>query len=104
MTGSFEAKPELEGQRVTSICLEEALILLWTFCRFMISMFTEVEAKVLAELQALQLMPSAERLQPRAMEYDDMARLTYTTNAVKASLYPTLLHCHGRPKTLGDLA
>ena len=68
------------------MCLEKALIPVWTFRRFMISVHPEVEAKVLAELQALQLMPSAERSQPRDMEYDDMARLTYTSNAIKASL------------------
>ena len=56
----------------------------------MISVHPEVEARVLAELQALQLMPSAERPQPRAMEYDDMARLTYTSNAIKAMLSPSL--------------
>ncbi|CAK0783590.1 hypothetical protein CVIRNUC_006789 [Coccomyxa viridis] len=56
----------------------------WTL--FMISVHPEVEARVLAELRALQLMPSAKRPQPRAMEYDDMARLTYTSNAIKEAM------------------
>jgi len=54
----------------------------------MISVHPEVEVKVLAELQALQLMPSAELPQPRVMTYDDIAKLTYTSNAIKASNEP----------------
>ena len=64
-------------------------------------MHPEVEAKVLAELQALQLMPSTEQLQPRAMEYDDVARLTYTSNAIKASRclpYCTAMGIHLSPQ------
>ena len=72
-------------------------------CRFMISVHPEVEARVLAELRALQLMPSAERPQPRAIKYDDMARLTYTSNAIKALLTPTLystaMSAHLPPQT-----
>ena len=71
--------------------------------RFMISVHPEVEARVLAELRALQLMPSAEWPQPRAMEYDDMARLTYTSSAIKALLTPTLhstaISVHLSPQT-----
>ena len=51
-------------------------------------MHREVEASVLTELQALQLMPSAEQPQPRIMTYDDIAKLTYTSNAIKASTEP----------------
>ena len=71
-------------------CLEKTFMQVSHVCRFMISVHPEVEARVLAELQALHLMPSAERPQPRAMEYDDMARLTYTSNAIKALLNLTL--------------
>ncbi|KAK9905036.1 hypothetical protein WJX75_008344 [Coccomyxa subellipsoidea] len=53
---------------------------------FMISMHEEVEAKVLAELAFLELMPTPEQPTPRAMEYDDIAKLTYTTNAIKESM------------------
>ena len=55
-------------------------------CSFMISVHPAVEAKVLAELQALQLMPSAAQPQPRSMNYDDIAKLTYTGNAIKVKL------------------
>ena len=51
----------------------------------MISVHPEVEAKVLAELQALQLMPSAAQPQSRTMAYDDIAKLIYTCNAIKVS-------------------
>ena len=54
----------------------------------MISVHPEVEAKVLKELQALQLMLSAEQPQPRVMTYDDIVKLTYTSNAIKASTEP----------------
>ena len=49
----------------------------------MISSHEEVEKKVLAELASLQLLPTFDRPQPRAMEYDDLAKLTYTTSAIK---------------------
>ena len=52
-------------------------------CSFMISVHPEVEAKVLAELQALQLMPSAAQPHPRTMTYDEIANLTYTCNTIK---------------------
>ena len=51
--------------------------------RFMISSHEEAEAKVLAELASLGLMPTPEQPSPRTMEYDDIAKLTYTTNAIK---------------------
>lgn len=49
----------------------------------MISSHEQVEAKVLTELQSLGLMPSEEQPTARAMDYDDLAKLTYTTNAIK---------------------
>jgi hypothetical protein len=55
----------------------------------MISVHPEVEAKVVSELQELQLVPSAKQLQPRSMTYDDIAKLTYTSNAIKVR--PTLM-------------
>ena len=42
---------------------------------------------MLAELQALQLMPTAAQPQPRPMTYDDLAKLTHTCNAIKVSHY-----------------
>lgn len=49
----------------------------------MIMSHPEVEIKVLAELAALGLMATPEQPTPRAMEYDDIAKLTCTTNAIK---------------------
>ena len=49
----------------------------------MISQHKAVEAKVIAELQALGLMPTAGQPQPRILEYDDIARLVFTGNAIK---------------------
>ena len=49
----------------------------------MISQHHEVEAKVIAELHALGLMPTAKQSQPLVVEYDDIARLVYTGNAIK---------------------
>ena len=59
----------------------------------MISVHPAVEAKVLAELQALQLMPSATQPQPRPMNYDDIVKLTYTCNAIKVKLCPSCCPC-----------
>ncbi len=49
----------------------------------MITQHPEVEAKVLAELASLGLMATINQPTPRVMEYDDIAKLTYTTNAIK---------------------
>jgi hypothetical protein len=49
----------------------------------MIQAHNEVESKVLAELQSLGLMPTSEQPIPRLMVYDDLAKLTYTSNAIK---------------------
>lgn len=49
----------------------------------MISQHDAVETKVVAELQALGLMPTAGQPQSRMMDYDDIARLVYTGNAIK---------------------
>lgn len=48
---------------------------------------------MLAELQALQLMPSAAQPQPRSMTYDDTAKLTYTCNAIKVNHCPSRRSC-----------
>lgn len=49
----------------------------------MITQHPEVEAKVLAELASLGLMATINQPTPRVMEYDDISKLTYTTNAIK---------------------
>ena len=51
--------------------------------RLMISQHPEVEAKVLAELDVLELLVTRARPQPRAMTYEDTGKLVYTTWAVK---------------------
>ncbi|BDA49870.1 Cytochrome P450 3A28 [Coccomyxa sp. Obi] len=53
---------------------------------FMITQHPEVEAKVVAELASLGLMATIDQPTPRAMEYDDIAKLTYTANAIKESM------------------
>ncbi|BDA47645.1 Cytochrome P450 3A28 [Coccomyxa sp. Obi] len=53
---------------------------------FMITQHPEVEAKVLAELDALGLLVTPERPNPRPLEYDDLTKLTYTNNCIKESM------------------
>ena len=63
------------------------------WCRLMMSQHPEVAAKVLAELDGLELLVTASRLHPRAMTYDDISKLAYTTCAIKVSTaaHPLLL-------------
>ena len=63
-------------------------------CRLMISQHPEVEAKVLAELDALELLTTPARPQPRPMIYDDIARVAYTTCAIKVRS----VHRHAWPR------
>lgn len=58
--------------------------------RFMITQHPEVEAKVLAELDALGLLVTPERPNPRLLEYDDLTKLTYTNNCIKVSALSSL--------------
>jgi hypothetical protein len=53
-------------------------------CRFMITQHPEVEKNVLAELDSLGLLVTPERPNPRPLEYDDLTKLTYTNNCIKA--------------------
>ena len=52
-------------------------------CRYTVSQHPKVEAKIVAELQRLGLMPTAEQPQPRDLEYADMSELTYLQAVVK---------------------
>ena len=52
-------------------------------CRFMITQHPEVEKKVLAELDAHDLLVTSERPNPRPLEWDDLGKLTYTNNCIK---------------------
>ena len=55
-------------------------------CRFMITQHPEVEKKVLAELDALGLLVTPERPNPRQLEWDDLGKLTYTNACIKVLL------------------
>ena len=46
-------------------------------CRYLISQHPEVDAKMAAELDEAGLLVTPQRPVPRAMEYADLARLTY---------------------------
>ena len=52
-------------------------------CRFCISQHPEVEKKVLAELDSLELLAKPGRPQPRAPDFGDLANMAYTYNAIK---------------------
>lgn len=52
-------------------------------CRFCISQHPEVESKVLAELDGLNLLVKKENPSPREMTFDDLQRLKYTSSAIK---------------------
>ena len=49
----------------------------------MITQHPEVKRKVLAELDALGLLVTPERPNPRPMEWDDLGKLTYTNACIK---------------------
>lgn len=62
------------------------MLRLWTklcSCRLMISQHHDVEAKVVAELDALGLLITPSRPQPRAMTFEDITALEYTICAIK---------------------
>ena len=52
-------------------------------CRYLISQYPEVEAKILAELEGLQLLKTAQNLEPRGMSYADLSKLTYLNAVIK---------------------
>ena len=52
-------------------------------CRYTVSQHPKVEAKIVAELQQLGLMPTAEQPEPRDLQYADMSELTYLQAVVK---------------------
>ena len=49
----------------------------------MISQHPDVERKVLAELDAVGLLVTPERPNPRPMEWDDFGKLSYTNACIK---------------------
>ena len=59
--------------------------------RHLISQHPEVEAKVLAELEELQLLASPQRPSPRPIEYTDLNRLTYLSCCIKVPALPSAI-------------
>lgn len=51
----------------------------------MIATHPEAERRVLAELDALGLLVTPARPQPRQLEYEDVGKLSYLNNCIKAS-------------------
>ena len=51
--------------------------------RYLVSQHADVEAKIAAELDGLGLLASAQRPRPRAMAYEDLARLPYLSWVIK---------------------
>ena len=45
----------------------------------------DVEAKIVEELRSLDLLATPERPVPRAIEWEDLIKLTYLTAVLKAS-------------------
>ena len=56
--------------------------------RYLIQQNPEVEAKLVAELDKAGLLLTPQRLTPRAMEYADLAHLTYLSWVCKAGSLP----------------
>ena len=54
-------------------------------CRYLISQHPEVERKILAELEGLQLLKTPQNPRPREMAYADLSKLTYLNAVIKVS-------------------
>ena len=52
-------------------------------CRFLISQHPEVERKILAELEGLELLKTPQNPRPREMAYADLSKLTYLNAVIK---------------------
>ena len=52
-------------------------------CRYLISQHPEVEKKILAELEELQLLQTAQNPKAREMTYADLSKLTYLNAVIK---------------------
>ena len=64
-------------------------------CRYLVSQNPEVEAKILAELDGLELSITPQRPHPRRMTYADMNRLTYLQATIKVLIFSSFpLHSH----------
>ena len=58
-------------------------------CRYLVSQNPEVEAKILAELDDLELSITPQRPRPRRMTYADLNRLTYLQATIKVPSLPS---------------
>jgi hypothetical protein len=57
-------------------------------CRYLISQHPDVEQKILAELDALELTITSERPQPRNLTYADLNKLPYLQAVIKVTRHP----------------
>ncbi len=51
---------------------------------YAVSQAPKVEASIVEELRSLDLLATAERPTPRPIQWDDVAKLTYLNNVIKA--------------------
>ena len=56
--------------------------------RYLLSQHPDVETRVVAELDALELLVTPSRPQPRELEWADLGRLTYLQAVIKARQLP----------------
>ena len=71
--------------------------------RYAISQHPEVEARIMAELRALGVMPSAEHPQARELTYADTCELTYLQAVIKVRPLHTLEWVMGHPAATTSL-
>ena len=70
----------------------------------MLSQHPDVEARVVAELDHLELLVTAERPRPRPVSYADLSKLEYLQTVIKVRpIWPTILEslqpsCHPSPQ------
>ena len=63
-----------------------------TFLLYVVSQHPGVEAKIIEELDSLELSITPERPHPRPLTYADLGRLTYLQAVVKVLLMPVSAH------------
>lgn len=55
----------------------------WVLGRYLISQHPEVEAKIVEELDSLELLITPERPRPREMVYADLSKMVYLNAVIK---------------------
>lgn len=63
--------------------LEDMIMQSLVVCRYLISQYPEVEAKIAAELASLGLLATPEQPNPKPLEYADISKLTYLSCVIK---------------------